>query len=198
MVTIASGMLGLFKDRGFQNAEYSLNWDPNKNPIACSGTLQIKLDYGWPIGVMPLNFQMVVQQEGRRIAIMHTDPGLIIDYLAVPVETSCKTSTVSGWALAPTGTPATQLLNGYVPFVFSGVMEFNSNVDSLAAGEEPGSGSVKDWDTLVVNGVLTQRNTTGWYKVNRDCTGTMVFTMGSIQTFIWRLLFSSTVTLSSG
>jgi len=174
-VTLAIGQLALLQDLVFDNtSEYSLSWDTTKTPAICSGTMTLIAK-----NVPPFNFQLLVTQDGQQIEMIHTDPGLIVGVTGFPVDTrGCSNNTLNGkysynskgWALAPTF-PANQLLAGYLPLAMSGAIEFHPRVPPSST---PGGGSVAWWDTVSINGVIVPRTGTGSYKVNPDCTGTMV------------------------
>jgi hypothetical protein len=162
-------------------SEYSLSWDTTKTPAICSGAMTLNAP-----GEAPFHFQLLVTQDGQQIEMIHTDTGLIVGVTGFPVDTpGCSNNTLNGkysyntkgWALAlpsdPFSFPPDQLLAGYYPLAMSGAIEFHPRVPPSST---PGSGSVAWWDTVSVNGTIMPRTGTGSYKVNPDCTGTMVLT----------------------
>jgi len=181
-VTLAIGLLGLLPDLTFEpTSQYSLSWDTNKTPPACSGTITLNAP-----GEAPFHFRLLVSRNGQQIEMIHTDTGLIVGVTGYPVRTSgCSNQTIGGkyssnaegWGLAapPFSFPPDQVLAGYFPFAFSGAMEFRPNVPPAGLPDAPaGSGSVVGWDTPSVNGIILPRTETGWYKVDPDCTGKLV------------------------
>jgi len=186
-ITLALGGLGLDQDLTFTDVgQYVLTWDITKKPIVCSGPLS----FGIP-GVAQFDFQLLVTREGRQIEMIHTDAGLIVSVTGYPVETQgCGNQTIEGrfsedmrgWALSsqkgPLGFPPEQLLGGYFPFAASGAVEFRPRVlppSPSSPGLPAGSRSVVAWDSTSLNGAISQRVMTGWYKVNPDCSGAMAW-----------------------
>lgn len=175
-VTLAIGQLGLLQDLVFgSTSQYSLSWDTTKTPALCSGAMTLNAP-----GEAPFNFQLLVTQDGQQIEMIHTDAGLIVGVTGFPVDTrGCSNYTLNGkysynskgWALAPPGVPPNQLLAGYLPLAMSGAIEFHPRVSPSST-----SGSVVWWDTASVNGIIVPRTGKGSYKVNPDCTGTVVLT----------------------
>ena len=167
-VTLAIGLLGLVPDIVFDTtSEYSLSWDTTKMPAVCSGAVTLNAPGE------SFHFQLLVSPDGQGIQMIHTDAGLIVGVTGFPLETTkCSNNSLDGkysynlqgWALAPPGSfPPEQLLAGYLPFAFSGAMEF-----------QPRASAIVWWDTASINGVIVPRTGTGSYKVNPNCTGTMV------------------------
>jgi hypothetical protein len=175
-VTLAiGGPIGLLRDLVFDNtsSSYSLSWDTTKTPAICSGTMTLIVKNG-PV----FDFQLLVTQDGQQIEMIHTDPGLIVGVTGFPVDIpGCSNTTLNGkysyntkgWALAPPGVPPA--LAGYIPLAMSGAIEFHPRVSPPST-----SGFVVWWDTASANGIIVPRTGTGSYKVNPDCTGTMVLT----------------------
>ncbi len=178
-VTVAVGSLGLFKDMVYDDAEYNLSWDWTKKPVVCTGTLTAKLNYGPPLGTLQVHFQLIVSDMGQRVEMMHTDTGLMVAFTALPMRLfGCSNATIGGkysfsanvWGLAPPG--ITPTLSGNIDAADSGAMQFRPY--QRLPGGPGGSGSVEGWDTVSLSGNVISRILTGWYKVNHDCTGTVV------------------------
>ena len=177
-VTLAIGQMAVNQDIVFDSnaSTYSLSWDTTKTPAVCSGTTtQIAP------GESPFDFQLIVTEDGQQIEMIHTDAGLIVGATGFPVPVAhCSNASLNGtysynmkgWGLASPaqGFPPEQLLAGYYPFAFSGAMEFHPRATS---------NSSVWWDTGSVNGTITTRAGTGTYKVNSNCTGTMLLPTGS-------------------
>lgn len=183
-ITLAIGKLGLIQTELNDGSEYSLTIDPAKRPAVCAGTVTVSAS-GVPGGA-PLHFQMFVAPGGQQVEMIHTDTGLILDLTGLPVQTSgCSNHSIrgkylysiKGWGLAPPSGPMSfppeQLLSGYFPFAFSGAMEFSPH-PSDSPDAPKGAASVYAWDTVSLNGNIIPRVGDGWYKVNRDCTGTIM------------------------
>ena len=186
-LTLAIGGLGVIPVQFENTSLYSLSWDTSKDPAICSGTATLKGSGE------TFNFNLIVSRDGQRVEMMHSDPGLIVGVTAVPMDISwCTNNTLDGtysynlkgWGLAPPPTdpgsiPANQLLGGYFPLAFSGALEFHPRATAAA----PAGSSVTWWDTGSLNGTIVQRTGTGSYKINPDCTGSLVLTEKSGQTF---------------
>jgi hypothetical protein len=180
-VTLALGLLGVMPDITFdKTSTYALSWDLTKTPAVCSGTVALNAPGE------SFHFQVRVVSDGRRIEMIHADPGVIVSVTAIPVETSgCTNRTLNGqysynakgWSMAggSLGFPANQMVAGYFPFSSSGVMEFNPGGQPrnlLDLDSDP----VMNWATQSLNGTIVSGTSTGSYKVNANCTGTLALT----------------------
>ncbi len=163
---------------------YSLRWDTSKKPVVCSGTAAI---------INPAtgtsSFQLVVSHDGKKIEMIHTDFGLTAGVtLARMSPGTCSNYTLhsaysynaKGWMVPPATLPppsAIQVLNGFMPFAFSGAMRFDPfrPAPSEPPGAPAGSAYLEGWDTVSLNGFIVPRTYVGWYKVNADCTSTQAF-----------------------
>lgn len=172
---------------------YILKWDTNKFPILCTGTAHL----AGIVGSTPVvdNFQITATPDGNRVEMIHSDAGLIVQTTTHPAEPrGCRNSTIggkfiystTGWGIGqiePAAGPA-QMLAGYVTAAMEGGMQF---FPSLAAPQgfdavPEGANAAMAWDTLSIDGgvpfnqtfIPVYRKMWGWYKVNKDCTGTMV------------------------
>jgi hypothetical protein len=177
-MTIAIGAVGLFIDVPLQG-NYELFRDHSKKPVVCSGTLFLSGDFPPPGGPQTLHFQLIVANNAQQIGMMRTDSGSMVAFTALPMRLSgCSNATIAGkysssanvWGLAPPGVPPT--LNGYIDAADSSAMQFHP-YQRPSAGP-PGSGSIEGWDTVSLSGAIIPRILTGWYKVNPNCTGTVV------------------------
>jgi hypothetical protein len=182
--TIAIGILGLSKDLSITGT-YSLTWDGSKQPMACTGTMNgLGMLHG---SSTPFTFQLIVSAGGQRVEMFHTDTGVIVGATTLPMSShGCNRASLdaaysynaAGWILAPPGAvPPEQMLGGYIPFAMSGAMRFYPETPASVSDfpDSPkGARMVKAWDTPSHNGEIMPRTMTGWYQVNRDCTGTVV------------------------
>jgi len=185
-VTLAIGLLGLIQDMlPDDTSQYAVTWDTAKQPPVCVGSLTLNV-----AGEAPFNFQLLVTGGGNQIEMIHTDTGLIVSVTGYPVRTfGCSNGTVHGtystdtrgWLLSPPSgpmhLPPEQLLGGYAPFAFSGALHFNSHMNPPAnefPGLPDGARAITAWETASMNGQIVPRTEHGWYKINRDCSGTMV------------------------
>ena len=181
-LTLTVGSIFQAQDLPIQpGSTYTLTWDTSKKPVVCSGTATI-ID---PV-TGPANFQLVVSNDGKNIEMIHTDFGLTAGVtLARMSPGMCSNyslhSTYSynakGWMMPPPTFPppsAIQVLNGFMPFAFSGAMRFDPfrPAPSNPPGAPAGSAYIEGWDTVSLNGFVVPRTYVGWYKVNRDCTST--------------------------
>ena len=171
------------------DSNYSLEWDTTKHPILCTGTATTD-----DIMSGPHKFQLVVSSDGTRVEMFHTDFGLALGVslnLMPPGRCNNRSlqSTYSynakGWMVPPPppdfpAQSATQLLNDFMPFAFSGAIKFDPNrpAPSEPPDAPPGSAYLEGWDTVSLNGVIVPRTYTGWYLVNADCTSTQAFVDG--------------------
>jgi hypothetical protein len=173
---------------------YSLKWDTTRFPILCTGTAHMTGN----AGVVPMvdDFQISVTPDGKRLQMIHTNPGLIVQTTTRPAESRrCRNSTVAGeytysttgWALGqlePSAGPA-QELAGYITAAMTGGMQFYPGLAAPDGFENvpDGASAVLAWDTLGIDGgvpagntfVPVQRKEWGWYYVDpKTCAGTMV------------------------
>ena len=173
---------------------YSLKWDTSKFPILCTGTAHLT----GSVGPTPMvdDFQITVTPDGKRVEMIHTNPGLIVQTITRPAESDhCRNSSISGrftysttgWGLGqfePGAAPA-QMLAGYITAAMTGGMQFFPGVAAPDGFEDvpDGASSVLAWDTVSIDGGVPANNTFvpvyrkqwGWYKVDpKSCTGSMV------------------------
>ena len=176
--TLVIGLLGVSKDL-LITGTYSLTWDTSKRPVVCSGSLTASSGTG-----AAYHFDLVVSEGGQRVNMVHTDTGLTVAIAMFPMDTrGCRNETIAGlysfetpgWFLAPQGAfPPEQLLAGYGPTGFSGAVRYRPFVGPSGFSDAPaGAGSFEEFVTISENGQIVKRASTGWYKVNRDCTGVM-------------------------
>jgi hypothetical protein len=177
--TLMIGMLGGHKDTVI-TGKYTLAWDRKANPAVCVGAIHAS------DGSTSYDFQLIVPANADRIEMIHTNTGLIVGTSMFPMSfPACHNSSMTGtytynstgWAIASPTTPPDQLLAAYIPGAMSGAMHFYPSVppDSTTFSDAPaGAGSVQAWDGLSVNGAILTRTMTGWYKISRDCTLTLV------------------------
>jgi hypothetical protein len=129
------------------------------------------------------DFQVNVHNGGERLEMIHTNPGLIVDFIALPAETSaCRNATIAGkfsyttlgWGMLP-NQPEDQTLAGYVTGAMSGGMQFYPHLlpPSEFTDAPERSALVDAWDTLSISGIPVTRHMSGWYKLDADCTGTI-------------------------
>jgi hypothetical protein len=173
---------------------YSLKWDTSKFPILCTGTAHLTGSFrGIP---MVDDFQISVTPDGKRVEMIHTNPGLIVQTITGPAETrQCRNNIISGkytysttgWGLGqfePDAGPQ-QMLAGYITAAMTGGMQFFPGVAAPDGFENvpTGASALLAWDTLSIDGgvpvnnlfVPVYRKQWGWYKVDPDdCSGTMV------------------------
>ncbi|MGB9104102.1 MAG: hypothetical protein WCC59_05030 [Terriglobales bacterium] len=163
-----------------QDGTYQLAWDTSKQPAVCTGTAEISSEVTGTD-----NFQLVVSSDGKRVEMIHTNPGLTLDLTLIPMHAGkCSNHTLrsvysysaKGWITFPPfpSNNFGQLLNPFLPFAFSGAISFDPDrVPSGFPGDVPaGSAYLEGWDTVSLNGDIVPRTYTGWYKVSPDCTAT--------------------------
>jgi hypothetical protein len=181
-LTLTVGSLFQAQDLPIQpGSTYTLTWDTSKKPVACTGTAII-IDPATGAS----NFQLVVSNDGKRVEAIHTDFGLTAGLtLTLMSPGGCSNETLrsayvynaKGWMVPPPPLPPqspVQLLNGFMPFVFSGALSFDPSrpAPSEPPGAPEGSAYMEGWDTVSLNGFVVPRTYVGWYKVNPDCTST--------------------------
>ena len=173
---------------------YALKWDTSKFPILCTGTAHLT----GSAGGLPMvdDFQITVAPDGKRVEMIHTNPGLIVQTITGPAETrNCRNSTISGkytysttgWGLGQLepGAGPEQMLAGYITAAMTGGMQFFPGVPAPDGFEDvpDEANAVLAWDTLSIDGGIPASNTLvpvhrkqwGWYKVDpRNCAGTIV------------------------
>lgn len=185
-LTLTVGSLFQAQDLPMQpGSTYTLTWDTSKKPFACTGTAVI-IDPATGTS----NFQLVVSNDGRRVEAIHTDLGLSTGLTLTPMSHGpCSNDTLhstylynaKGWMVPPPPFPpqsAAQLLNGFMPFAFSGALRFDPSrpAPSEPPGAPEGSAYMEGWDTVSLNGLIVPRTYAGWYKVNADCTSNQAIT----------------------
>jgi hypothetical protein len=181
-LTMVIGMQGVFQDLRVDESQshYSLALDASRKPAVCAGTL---------IAATPesvAHFQLMVSPDGQRIELIHTDAGLAVSVTGFRmVASGCGPNTVSGkylynmrgWGLGGIfGVEPSQLMAGWLPFAFSGAMQFGPA--AFPRLNDPGS--VESWDTITENGQIFPRTATGSYSVKPDCTGIVTLTDSTI------------------
>jgi hypothetical protein len=192
--TIVVGQFAVQQDAGLTGT-YNLKWDMSKTPALCAGPVHMIVNGTGTNGIPAVadDFQVTVTPDGQRVEMIHTNAGLIVDTTAEPAGTAgCRNNTIDGkytyttrgWGLGALmgmddSVPAqsAQMLAGYLPAAMSGAMQFSSHVAAPDGfeGVFAGASAVSGWDTLSINGgPPVYRKMIGWYKVNRDCTGTLV------------------------
>jgi len=167
------------------NATYRLSWDLSKRPLVCTGTMKADAPQS-PTGTE--NWQLVVALGGDAIELIHTDTGLMVGVTLHPAATGgCNngilhatyTYNAKGWTLPPPNLPPpapTEMLNGFIPFAFSGAIVFRPDLVSpnTLTGAPPGSAYLQGWDMVSMHGYIMPRTYVGWYKVQEDCSADMV------------------------
>jgi hypothetical protein len=161
-------------------SSYSLQWDNSQVPAVCHGTASLNGPE-----LPPGDFMVVVADRGNRLLMIHNELGITLTAEALPMHKGrCDNSTIrgtytydaNGWIMPPPIFPAvdpSQTLTGFVPFAFSGAISFTPNVSATQSGAPKGSAYLKGWDFVLLDGMPTPRQYTGWYKVNPDCTAIM-------------------------
>lgn len=166
------------------NATYKLSWDTSKSPVVCTGTMKTDVPLS-PTGTE--NWQLVVREMGNGIELIHTDFGLTVGITTIHrQEGRCNNRTLhatytynaKGWTLPPPMLPPpipAELLNGFMPFAFSGAIQFRPELPppGTIPNAPEGSAYLEGWDTVSLNGFITPRTYVGWYKVNSDCSAQM-------------------------
>ncbi len=166
------------------NATYKLSWDTSKSPVVCTGTMKSDVPQS-PTGAE--HWQLLVRNWGAAVELIHTDTGLIVTATTVLAHQGrCSNHTLhetytyntKAWTLPPPGItpPASELLNGFMPFAFSGAIRFRPAMPppGTIADTPPGAAYVEGWDTVSLNGLITPRTYVGWYKVSANCSAEMV------------------------
>jgi hypothetical protein len=184
-LTLTVGSLFQAQDVPIQpDSTYSVRWDTSRKPVVCTGTATI-IDPATGAA----HFQLVVNNDGKRVEMIHTDFGLTVGVTLTPMSPGrCSNDTLhstylynaNGWMLPPPPFPpqsAVQLFNGFMSFAFSGAIRFDPDrpAPSDPPGAPAGSAYLEGWDTVSLNGFVVPRTYVGWYKVNRDCTSTQAF-----------------------
>lgn len=185
--TILVGLLGVTQDESMGGV-YNLKWDLSRGPVVCTGTM-IEEDGFY-------NFQLIVSQNGQRLEMIHTDAGLTVNPTGFLMSNNgCSNKSIEGsytyntkgWGMLPVQLPSDQTLGGYVAGEMSGAMRFYPGVapsGKFANSPPSRAAAVKAWDTVSINGQIMPRTMSGWYKINRDCSGTIVLNDGVNPEFI--------------
>lgn len=167
------------------NATYRVSWDVTKTPVVCMGTMKTDMPQS-PTGTE--NWQVVVTKGGDQVELIHTDMGLIVGVAIYPAAKggcgngtlhSAYTYNAKGWTLPPPNLPPptpADMLNGFVPFAFNGAIVFRPELTlpNSLTGAPPGSAYLQGWDMVSMAGFIMPRTYVGWYKVEVDCSATMV------------------------
>lgn len=175
--TILVGLLGFTQDEPLDGT-YTLKWDLSRGPAVCTGSM-IEADGFY-------NFQLIVSQDGQRLEMIHSDTGLAVNPTGILMNPAgCSNRSIEGsythntrgWGLLPTPVPADQTLGGYIGATMSGAFRFYPGTapsGTFVNSPLPGAAAVKGWDLVSINGTIIRRTMSGWYKINRDCSGTIV------------------------
>ena len=160
-------------------SSYSFAWNLEQKPAVCTGTATLN-GADLPSG----NFVVVVSNAGERLEMLHNDAGVTLSFTALLMERGhCGDRTLDGpysynakgWMsknFVPGGDDRDY--SGFVPFEFSGVISFHPKQAPADPTAPKGSALLTGWDNVLLDGVFVPRTYTGWYKVNSDCTSSMV------------------------
>lgn len=188
--TLMVGLFGLSKDLPVKGT-YSLTWDTSRRPVFCTGPVKLILAGPHPV---EFDFQMFVDPSADRVEMIHTNPGLIDDFISRPAKTAgCENATIAGkysytttgwgwfpWWPSPDHPLPEQTLNGFIAGAMSGGMQFSPNLPPPSSFPDADEGSARAdaWDNLSIDGdtihIPSSRHMVGWYKLNHDCSGTLV------------------------
>lgn len=157
------GLIVPFTTRG----TYEMHQDTRTGPASCAGTATAEDG---------TNFQLIVSHNGDTLEQMHTDQGLVVAITNSPMQKrGCSNATlhsnyvyVANGFFAPPDSP--QPFFKYVPFAFSGVINFD------------GKGHLSGWDTVSLAGNIVPRTYSGTYLVKPNCSATMELndTLGNV------------------